>query len=857
MDPFVVRIVVMLGLVVIGQSGVFAQGQSRRVEASRDLWVSAYRSEQGGNNGGAAKLKLKGFQEFFLIDFDPQPFAGQYCVAASLHLMAAGDERLGRVTISTITAPWFEGSGSGYQVTSDGSSFLFQKGTQDRWPGDSGDLTGVILGSGGSRWGFADASPPDAAMWQAIPIDPAVVQARIDGESEGFFVIDDVGSEYSRDGNRFDYKLLPNRFFHSRESSRSRAPYFSLTLRPRGPGDPPPPAALPPASGKDGEKPLTMPIDFATISRALRDAPTPKDLPPSATQGPLAIKNIDGVAIPNNALFAARAETIGFLIDADPATLRIEADDSILTSVYRTPLVGGQVDPLVPHPPEPDSSPGRSPIRGGDDAKTAASTATSTAASLGPAYIELHVTKGAKPGPRSLTIRTAQETAVVTLQVWNFALPDRLSFIPQMNAYGVPDDELDYFRLAHDHRVTLNHLRYGWTGRVDQDAVPVIAPVAKDERSTTGGSGWDWTKWDAKFGPLLDGSAFRDSRRGPVPIEAFYLPLNENWPMDHESHFKGGYWVEGAYDEAYWQEFRDAVDRFVDHFEARGWDKTVFEFYLNNKVYFKANRDNRWDACSAPWVFDEPANTQDFWALRRFGREFWNGVQGRTSPRLAFRTDISRPQWQRELLDDVSNVQIVSGVLRDYPARVLDRAAKHRNLVSMYGSAGDITPIKSMPAAWCVEAWSLGADGVVPWQTIGTKKSWSQPDPLSLFYPTDDGPIPSIRLKSFMIGQQLTEYLTIFAKLSGVPRSDVGEAVLALPGFQAETVKQGDEDAGTARFSGRSLDAIQRLRVAIGQWIDAKAPADRDLWHDPAPPNKPVSPIETRTVIMHAPSTGG
>jgi hypothetical protein len=108
-----------------------------------------------------------------------------------------------------------------------------------------------------------------------------------------------------------------------------------------------------------------------------------------------------------------------------------------------------------------------------------------------------------------------------------------------------------------------------------------------------------------------------------------------------------------------------------------------------------------------------------------------------------------------------------------------------------------------------------------------------------------------------MIGQQLTEYLTIFAKLSGVPRRDVGEAVLALPGFQAETVKQGEEDAGTARFSGRSLDAIQQLRVAIGQWIDAKAPADRDVWHDPAPPNKPVSPIETRIVVRHAASAGG
>ena len=40
----------------------------------------------------------------------------------------------------------------------------------------------------------------------------------------------------------------------------------------------------------------------------------------------------------------------------------------------------------------------------------------------------------------------------------------------------------------------------------------------------------DWSAWDRRFGPLLDGSAFADLPRKGVPLECFYLPLHENWP---------------------------------------------------------------------------------------------------------------------------------------------------------------------------------------------------------------------------------------------------------------------------------------------------------------------------------------
>jgi hypothetical protein len=318
-----------------------------------------------------------------------------------------------------------------------------------------------------------------------------------------------------------------------------------------------------------------------------------------------------------------------------------------------------------------------------------------------------------------------------------------------------------------------------------------------------------------------------------VPVEVFYLPLNENWPLDHERHFRGGYWVESAYDDAYWEGFRAAAKSIAAHVEERGWRETLFECYLNNKL---TNKKDRWDRSSAAWVFDEPANTQDFWALRRFGVEFWQGVAGHPRAQLAYRADISRPQWQRDLLDGVTNEEVISGALREHAAAVAARVGRQPVFVSLYGEANRPGTPNAALAAWCVEAWMLGADGVVPWNAIGSAESWTTPDPLALLYPTATGPVPSLRLKCLRSGQQLVEYLTILANTEGGDRPGVAAALAATPAFHARTAKRSEADAGGSAYPDAVHAEVVALRRRIGAALDRIAPPSRERWHDPRPP---------------------
>src|SRR5262249_35429445 len=67
-----------------------------------------------------------------------------------------------------------------------------------------------------------------------------------------------------------------------------------------------------------------------------------------------------------------------------------------------------------------------------------------------------------------LTLRAGGQTLeiAVTLSVWDFTLPDYLSFLPEMNCYGLPDNERDYYRLAHRHRTVINRVPYYQNGVV-------------------------------------------------------------------------------------------------------------------------------------------------------------------------------------------------------------------------------------------------------------------------------------------------------------------------------------------------------------------------------------------------------
>lgn len=73
--------------------------------------------------------------------------------------------------------------------------------------------------------------------------------------------------------------------------------------------------------------------------------------------------------------------------------------------------------------------------------------------------------------------------------------------------------------------------------------------------------------------------------------------------------------------------------------------------------------------------------------------------------------------------------------MRQYPRLVFDRKRRFGEIVVEYGGTNPVQGSNLQPVGWCLDAWSLGADGVLPWQTIGTALSWQKGDELALFYP--------------------------------------------------------------------------------------------------------------------------
>ena len=584
--------------------------------------------------------------------------------------------------------------------------------------------------------------------------------------------------------------------------------------------DPPPPVALKAAPAKplddDAQLPVIGGVKVAIVDALDKVHPVTGGLIGPRGPGYLRANHLWSAANKTIRLHAAGNELVDFQVVLQGKAPRARVDlemargDGIRSSLHRFRHVASKAGPL-PDPLVPLS--GDLNIPATDEKIDGQEAATLLA--------EVYVPRRVRPGLHEGTLKITSDGRTLSLRVeltvWDFSLPDRLSFVPEMNCYGLPDPpaEVAYYRLSHEHRTCLNRLGYNWRGQLDAGCGP-----------RWDGREFDWARYDQRFGPLLDGSAFADLPRGRAPVEFFYLPLNENWPVDVNRHFKGGYWIESAFTDEYRRGLVEASRAFAEHCRAKGWTGTVFEFYLNNKVYHK---ENSWSRSSAPWIFDEPVNTQDFWALRWYGTAFREGA-GRTGPiaassparahaMMAFRCDISRPQWQRDILDGVLDVNVVGGAFRRYQRMVIDRKARHGQIVINYGSTNAIEESNVQPAAWCIDSWTLGADGVLPWQTVGNDKSWQQADPLSLFYPGKaagrDGPFPSIRLKAYRRGQQDVEYLAMLADRLKRPREDVARAVREILKLSATTDQRGEE-AGLVRFDALEPATLWELRVRVG-----------------------------------------
>jgi len=431
---------------------------------------------------------------------------------------------------------------------------------------------------------------------------------------------------------------------------------------------------------------------------------------------------------------------------------------------------------------------------------------------------ELYVPHEEPPGKKrgKVFISSGQERLEldVDLMVWNFTLPNKLSFIPEMNAYGTvsPFKGYEYYKLAHEHRTCVNRLPYNWGG------VPSFAPKWN-------GCGFNWIEWDRKVGPLLDGSAFKDLPRKNEPVDVFYLPFNENWPVKIYDHYSPSYWADEAFDAQYPLALKQAFTAFAKQCNGKGWHDTIFQFYLNNKVYYRA----KYNKSSAPWLFDEPMNTQDFWALRWYGLLWHSAIHPvKGFAKMWYRSDISYSQFGRNILWGVMDVEYLGG---NNPQKTRmkhdEQILQGKSYFAEYGTANKIEDSNTQPVLWCLSAWAKGAMGVLPWQTIGSKNCWKKAEQTALFYPHPGGPRPSVRLKAFTHGQQIVEYLTLLCDTYKMPRYAIVNWLNEIVNLEGIISKTYGGDAGTVAYKKVNPMKLWEIRYRVGKMLSDKAPAYR------------------------------
>lgn len=159
--------------------------------------------------------------------------------------------------------------------------------------------------------------------------------------------------------------------------------------------------------------------------------------------------------------------------------------------------------------------------------------------------------------------------------------------------------ERNVFRACHDHRAFLHYLPYTHAGYVHGDFAPPLEGDGEHRGVVS------WTDWDRHFGPYFDGSAFKGTRRGAVPVKRFWLPLNLAWPSDFIKWGQPGYAAE----------WRAVGKQMADHFKEKGWTKTCFDMFLNHKQRF---RFFPWDCEEARFLPDQD--------VHRYVRTFWEGT---------------------------------------------------------------------------------------------------------------------------------------------------------------------------------------------------------------------------------------
>jgi hypothetical protein len=232
---------------------------------------------------------------------------------------------------------------------------------------------------------------------------------------------------------------------------------------------------------------------------------------------------------------------------------------------------------------------------------------------------------------------TTIETLNVVLTVFDFVLPDMPTFAFELLSYGMPSEnfpakfyvnagdglgagartipektkQIDYqvYKMAMDNRCFVNSLPYSSQRGYPRYAYPI---EGKGENARV----MSYAEWDDFYSPILDGKV---NKFGEPPAH-FLLPFNSNYPYLCESDPQNQFNFiplsetvpEGPGQNSDLREFEQTykkiANQFVDHFAEKGWTKTQFEVFNNQKSRKDRNR--------LPWKLDEPTDLSDYMGLQ-------------------------------------------------------------------------------------------------------------------------------------------------------------------------------------------------------------------------------------------------
>ena len=358
-----------------------------------------------------------------------------------------------------------------------------------------------------------------------------------------------------------------------------------------------------------------------------------------------------------------------------------------------------------------------------------------------------------------------QRKLILNCRVGEFSLPDSLSYCMHFMDYNslpgrwkldgrdprLVKVEREFMRMAHRNRVNLGFLSYFNNGHKRDNIVPGHAPVLEGEGRDIRIA--DWSEYDKRWGPYFDGSAYKGLPRQGQPVSHAYLPFHLSWPtpiMDYESDKT-----------AYEQATRNICRDYEAHMLEKGWDKTFFMIYHNEKRHY-----------GFPADMDEPMDEESYWWLKYKGQQLAEGFSDKVKgKKVAFRIDLSIGPGLDTRLDSLVDLWVLNRIF--YKDELARRCQALGATIFEYGGMTNIDQSLANGLFMPWQSYIRGVKGYVFWASMmWSKDPWTEVRPNGhqfAFLPGDfigyDGPVPTIRLKAALRAEQDMEYIYLAEKV--------------------------------------------------------------------------------------------